>query len=93
MEVARAKNVILYTTLSNKSQDRELNGLCGLLVVTNFKLSFLTQDNEQVNTILLLHCLFFPVPFSDVSFIYLHLEYYVSREFLPATQRCHIAKY
>lgn len=49
LEVARAKNVILYTTLSNKSQDRELNGLCGLLVVTNFKLSFLTSDNEQVS--------------------------------------------
>lgn len=48
LEVARAKNVILYTTLSNKSQERELNGLCGLLVVTNFKLSFLTHDNEQV---------------------------------------------
>lgn len=48
LEVARAKNVILYTTLSNKSQERELNGLCGLLVMTNFKLSFLTQDNEQV---------------------------------------------
>lgn len=48
LEVARAKNVILYTTLSNKSQERELNGLCGLLVITNFKLSFLTQDNEQV---------------------------------------------
>lgn len=47
LEVASAKNVILYTTLSNKSQDRE-NGLCGLLVVTNFKLSFLTSDNEQV---------------------------------------------
>ncbi|XP_031617006.1 myotubularin-related protein 10-B [Contarinia nasturtii] len=46
LEVATAKNVILYTTLSNKSQDRE-NGLCGLLVVTNFKLSFLTSDNEQ----------------------------------------------
>lgn len=47
LEVASAKNVILYTTLSNKSQDRE-NGLCGLLVVTNFKLSFLTSDSEQV---------------------------------------------
>lgn len=47
LEVARAKNVILYTTLSNKGQDRD-NGLCGLLVVTNFKLSFLTNDNEQV---------------------------------------------
>lgn len=50
LEVASAKNVILYTTLSNKSHDRE-NGLCGLLVVTNFKLSFLTSDIDQVGSV------------------------------------------
>lgn len=54
LEVARAKNVILYTTLSNKGQDRD-NGLCGLLVVTNFKLSFLSSDNEQVRMALHLY--------------------------------------
>lgn len=48
MEVASAKNVILYTTLSNKHQERE-NGLIGVLVLTNFKLSFLTNDNDQKN--------------------------------------------
>lgn len=53
LEVASAKNVVLYTTLSHKSQDRE-NGLCGLLVVTNFKLSFLTSNNDQVCYIFLM---------------------------------------
>lgn len=48
LEVASAKNVILYTTLSNKHQERE-NGLIGVLVLTNFKLSFLTNDNDQKN--------------------------------------------
>lgn len=47
LEVASAKNVILYTTLSNKRHGRD-NGLIGLLVVTNFKLSFLTGDKDQV---------------------------------------------
>lgn len=50
LEVASAKNVILYTTLSNKSLDRDC-GLVGLLVVTNFKLTFLTCEKDQVNHI------------------------------------------
>lgn len=47
LEVASAKNVLLYTGLSNKGQEEE-NSLCGLLFVTNFKLSFLTNENDEV---------------------------------------------
>lgn len=47
LEVASAKNVVLYTSLSNKGQEEE-SCLCGLLVVTNFKLTFLTKDDDQV---------------------------------------------
>lgn len=47
LEVASAKNVVLCTTLMNKRRDRD-DGIIGLLVVTNFKLSFLTGSTEQV---------------------------------------------
>lgn len=50
LEVASAKNVVLYTSLSNKGQEEE-SCLCGLLVVTNFKLSFLTRDDDQVRNL------------------------------------------
>lgn len=43
-----ARNVILHSSLEDKSKDVE-NGVYGLLVLTNFKLSFLTNDNDQVN--------------------------------------------
>lgn len=43
-----ARNVILHSLLEDKSKDVE-NGVYGLLVLTNFKLSFLTNDNDQVN--------------------------------------------
>lgn len=38
---------MLHTSLASKSKDVE-NGVYGLLVLTNFKLSFLSNDNEQV---------------------------------------------
>lgn len=56
--MASAKNVILYTGLSNKKGQEEENCVCGLLVVTNFKLSFLTKDDDQVGSFFLF-C-FFP---------------------------------
>lgn len=43
-----ARNVILHSSLEDKSKDVE-NGVYGLLVLTNFKLSFLTNDDNQVN--------------------------------------------
>lgn len=51
--MASAKNVILYTGLSNKKGQEEENCVCGLLVVTNFKLSFLTKDDDQVGSFFL----------------------------------------
>lgn len=42
LEVARARNVMLYTPTSKLKDD---NGIPGLLVVTNFKLSFLSIDD------------------------------------------------
>lgn len=44
--MASARNVILYSTLSNTSQDRNF-GSIGLLVVTNFKLTFVSYENHQ----------------------------------------------
>lgn len=50
MVVITAKNVILHLSLESKSKDVE-NGVNGLLVLTNFKLSFLSNDGEQVNIV------------------------------------------
>lgn len=47
LEVTRARNVILNATLIKKQHERD-NGDVGLLVVTNFKLSFITQQNIKV---------------------------------------------
>lgn len=46
-EVESAKNVMLHTSLSKKRYDRD-NGISGRLVVTNFKLTFLSGENDQV---------------------------------------------
>lgn len=49
LEVQRAKNAVLYSTLTKTSKMNERdNGTTGLLVVTNFRLSFLTSNNDQV---------------------------------------------
>lgn len=45
LEVANARNVLLYTTSGKISND---DGFYGLLCVTNFKLSFLTAGNVTV---------------------------------------------
>lgn len=45
LEVANARNVLLYTTSGKISND---DGIYGLLCVTNFKLSFLTAGNVTV---------------------------------------------
>lgn len=89
--MASAKNVILYTTLTNKRRDKDdtKNGISGLLVVTNFKLSFLTANNDQVRGYWL------PLLFSSklIDFQWISAEYYVPRESIPQLQRCHPAKY
>lgn len=46
-EVQSARNVVLYTSLLNKKNDQN-NGITGLLVVTNFKLTFLSNKSDQV---------------------------------------------
>lgn len=45
MVVAEAHSVLLFTPVSDKK-----NGKLGVLVVTNFKLSFITAEEEQ-NTV------------------------------------------
>lgn len=47
--MASAKNVVLYTTLTTSKRRERDDGVVGLLVVTNFKLSFLTGNNDQQN--------------------------------------------
>lgn len=42
LEVATARNVLLYTPTSKIKDD---NGIPGLLVITNFKLSFLSIED------------------------------------------------
>lgn len=41
------KNVVLHTSLESKKQLD--NGVCGLLVLTNFKLSFVSNESDKVN--------------------------------------------
>lgn len=85
LEVARARNVILHTSLSsNKGQDRD-NGLCGSLIVTNFKLSFITNDNEQVRIAFQLSIESIQIKFYSFLFT-ISIERYVSRQLIPSTE-------
>lgn len=46
IEVARAKNVLLIPPGIKNSTNT--NGLIGLLVVTNFRISFITVDDQEL---------------------------------------------
>lgn len=91
LEVASAKNVVLYTTLTNKRRNPD-DGIIGLLVVTNFKLSYLACNNDQVRVEMHLQFL----PFARLifySFQSISAEYHVPREFVSQLQRCDATKY
>lgn len=88
--MARAKNVALYTTLSNKRQDQE-NSLVGLLVVTNFKVSFLTNDNDQVRFCFTSRFLCLGNS-SDTKF-FTFSDYNLSKKLLFGAKRCNTAKH
>lgn len=48
LEVVRARNVILFAPLTKYEK-----GVLGLLVVTNFKLSFLSVESSEVSVLLI----------------------------------------
>lgn len=102
--MASAKNVILYTGLSNKKGQEEENCVCGLLVVTNFKLSFLTKDDDQVGSFFLffffsqkhLHNVFHTHLIDSTYLIDFQLfftEYDVPGELFSTTKRCDSTEY
>lgn len=86
--MASAKNVVQYTTLTNKRRDRD-DGINGLLVVTNFKLSFLTGKDDQVRS----KDFLFLLSHSFYSVQSIFPEYHVPGEFISQLQRCNSTKY
>lgn len=90
LEVASAKNVVLYTTLINKRRDRD-DGILGLLVVTNFKLSFLTGNNDQVHK-WRMQLLLLPSIQSNPCWTF-SAKYHVPRKSISQLQRCNPTKY
>lgn len=49
IEACRAKDVLLCSSLAGKEQHNNEAGTEGLLVITNFKLSFITYEDSQVS--------------------------------------------
>lgn len=90
LEVASAKNVVLYTTLTNKRRDRD-DGILGLLVITNFKLSFLTGNNDQVDK-WRMQLLLLPPIHSNLCWTF-SAKHHVPRKSISQLQRCNPTKY